>query len=326
MSTPIISIIIPVYNAEKTLQRCIDSILCQTFDDYEIILVEDGSSDSSFTICNALQESYQNIKATQIPHSGPSTARNKGIEMANGKYITFIDSDDEVDRKYLQTLLSLITSQDADVAALSYKIVAREETPKENVNRTPIHIKVFSREEAVLDLLYQNNLDSSQCFKLFKREIFKEIRFPGQYQVYEDLWVIYKIYSKCQKIVWSPQQLYYYHKTTQGQMDRICPQVDDALNVVKDIKADLLDNFHGEQFVKAIKNRTISISFNLLRLLSQQRLYNAELEAQCWNNIKALRLDNLLDTRVRAKNKVGVLTSYLGKNFFKMLCRQYSKF
>ena len=317
MPSPNISIIIPVYNASKTLDACIASILRQTYCDYEVVLIDDGSSDSSADLCDSIATQHEHFKVAHIPHSGSSAARNKGLEMATGKFISFIDSDDEVDGRYLETLLYIISDYDADVAALSYQIIPRRKKPKPINDSAPI--KIFPCEEAVLTLLYQNNLDSSQCFKLFRRDIINNIRFPEQYRVYEDLWFIYQIYSRCNKVAWTNRKLYFYHKERYGQMDKTCPLVDDSLNIVEDISKDLRLRFPHERFEKAINSRTVSISFNLLKHLSRQHISNPELENRCWENIKSLRLGNLLDPNARFNNKLGVLLSFFGKSFFKFL-------
>ena len=314
-----ISIIIPVFNAESTLGACVSSILAQTFRDYEVILVDDGSSDRSADICHSLCREHSNFKALQIAHSGPSAARNAGIDATTGQYITFIDSDDEVDSRYLQTMLDIITRHDADVAALSYQIVARGSKPKPVDHDAPI--RLFDNREAVTDLLYQNHLDSSQCFKLIRRSLLYGIRFPEQYRVYEDLLFIYNVYSRCRKVAWTDRKMYFYHKEAAGQMDSVCPQVDDALHIVDDIRNDLSVRFPGSQLLKAIDNRTISISFNLLKRIAQHHISNPEIEKRCWDNILDYRLENLLDRNVRIKNKVGVLLSYLGKSAFTALAR-----
>lgn len=315
----LISIIVPVWNSEKTLDACVASILGQSFGDYEVILVDDGSTDGSANLCDSFASQHSNFKVAHIPHSGPSEARNKGLDLAEGDFVTFIDSDDEVVKSYLETLLNILVQNEADVSALSYQIVPRESKPSAIDYDAPV--KIFTNEEAVLDLLYQNNLDSSQCFKLFRKECIMGIRFPKQYRVYEDLLFIYNVYCRCKKVAWANRKMYFYHKESSGQMDAICPLVDDPLKIVQDIRKDIDKRFPYEKFQKAIDNRTISISFNLLKRISQQGISNPEIETQCWENIKALRFGNLFDQNVRAKNKIGVIASLFGKRFFTVLAR-----
>ncbi len=101
MKSPTISVIVPVYNAESTLQRCVDSILAQTFEDFELILINDGSKDQSGDICDEYAAKDSRVKVIHKPNGGVSSARNAGLRIAHGEYIAFIDSDDYIDNDYL---------------------------------------------------------------------------------------------------------------------------------------------------------------------------------------------------------------------------------
>ena len=114
---PKYSVIIPVYNAADTLRRCLDSLLCQPFDDYEIILVNDGSTDDSEAICRAYAEGCRRVRLLSRPNGGVSSARNAGLELALGTYILFVDSDDYIKPDMLEKLYAALTKEDADIAA-----------------------------------------------------------------------------------------------------------------------------------------------------------------------------------------------------------------
>lgn len=119
MDNPIISVIVPVYNVEEYLSRCIDSILAQTFTDFELLLINDGSTDNSGRICDEYIKNDSRIKVFHTKNFGVSSARNKGIENAIGKYISFVDSDDEVFNTYLETLYNHIVKCDIVFSRIS---------------------------------------------------------------------------------------------------------------------------------------------------------------------------------------------------------------
>lgn len=119
-----LSIIIPIYNAAKTLNRCIESILKQSFTDYELILIDDGSNDESAAMCDAYQQMGENIKVKHQKNLGLSAARNAGLKMAQGEYITFVDSDDSISDNTLQELMDELT-QHPEVDLLEYPMQER---------------------------------------------------------------------------------------------------------------------------------------------------------------------------------------------------------
>lgn len=305
----LISVIIPVYNSETSIDTCLASVLSQTYSNYEIILADDGSTDSSSLICDKYAETNTAIKVLHQENAGPSAARNAGLSIAKGDYITFVDSDDEIATNYLESLLDIIKNG-SDVAAVSYQIVGKGQSPQ--LDKSNADLKIFDSKSAVSSLLYQKELDSSQCFKLFRKEILEGIAFPTDIRVYEDLYFIYKVYSRCKKISWAERRLYYYHKEDNGQMDSVSPMVKDAFIVMDRIKGEINQKY--PELNKAIDNRTISVSFNILKLLARSGRTNPEVEDICWENIKRYRFSNFFDNNVRLKNKIGVIASLFGKN------------
>ena len=180
------SVIIPVYNAEKTLQRCLDSLLAQKRDDAEIILVNDGSSDSSGDICERYAADNANIKYTAKPNGGVSTARNAGIEAAEGRYLSFVDSDDYVSENYFEAFDSVLSEYDYDLILFSdYCTDGRSVTP-----RIAKPFTAQSRQQAfskIIDHICRKNINSPWG-KLYKRELIEKynIRFPVGASIAED--------------------------------------------------------------------------------------------------------------------------------------------
>lgn len=304
----LISVIIPAFNSAHTLDACLSSVLEQTYGNLEIIIIDDGSTDNSKEICDQYASAHTRIRAFHQQNRGPSAARNVGLRAAQGQYIAFVDSDDELHPDYFKTLLEMLVRYEADVSAISYQIVAQDKAA--SLVRENTKTLIFDSKEAVSDLLYQKHLDSSQCCKLYRRAIIDGMTFPEDIRVYEDLEFVYHVFCQCKRITWTDKKMYYYHKQSSGQMDSLSPITGDAFMVMERIGQDLYHRF--PHLTKAIENRTISVSFNILKLLSQSQRHNETTARICWQNIKALRLSNFLDPNVRLKNKLGIVLSIFG--------------
>jgi glycosyltransferase involved in cell wall biosynthesis len=210
MKEPIISIIVPVYNTEKYLHKCLDSILCQSFYDFELILIDDGSKDSSGSICAKYAKIDERIKVVHKENEGVSQARNLGIEMAKGKYIAFVDSDDFIEPDMFNLLYMIIKDYNADIAVCGfYKI-------DEKYNNVLYdEIQRLNTEKALsLVLNYYNEFSPSVVNKLFNKNLIVKhrIRFNRQITMGEDLLFTCKCIYHSSKIVQSYSAKYHYRK------------------------------------------------------------------------------------------------------------------
>lgn len=208
--TPKISVIVPVYNVEKYLSRCVNSILAQSFLDFELILIDDGSTDESGRICDEYAEKDSRIKVFHKKNGGLSSARNEGIEYARGSYISFVDSDDWVSPDYLEYLFLLIKKYDADVVSAAYALTCNTKidflsTEKIKVLNGYSNILQFYLKE---DKLNKKN-DFSVWIKLYRKELFDKIKFPNG-KIYEDNIVNFKILKQCSRYVKSSKIIYAY--------------------------------------------------------------------------------------------------------------------
>ena len=202
---PHISIIIPVYNTEKYLAQCLDSVVNQCRENIEIILIDDGSTDKSGAICDEYAKRDPRIKVLHTTNNGLSAARNKGISVANGKWIAFLDSDDWLEEHYFRTIETAINTYQADIISFGYyedyrnKAISRPicEVLEENV----------SREQYVRKKNYNNAIWN----KVYKRDLFSVIRFPEGYN-YEDVIVSFEILDKCKRLVCVPDLLIHYRR------------------------------------------------------------------------------------------------------------------
>ena len=205
-----ISIIVPVYNMEKHLKCCIDSLICQTYQNIEIIIVDDGSTDDSRSICDNYDDNNEKVKVIHKDNGGLSSARNSGIEAATGEYIGFVDSDDYIHPKMYERLLNEIEETEAGIAVCQFKYVDEEcdDYIDKNVGK---RICTNSSEESLRNLMNHNQLINSgiMCDKLFDITLFEELRFPeGRY--HEDEFVIHHLFGRASRVTYISDVLYYY--------------------------------------------------------------------------------------------------------------------
>ncbi|OTO76646.1 glycosyltransferase family 2 protein [Enterococcus sp. 12E11_DIV0728] len=201
-----ISIIVPVYNVEKYLNKCVDSILNQTFKDFELILVDDGSPDNSGAICDQYAKKDSRVKVIHKLNGGLSDARNAGIDVANGKYLGFIDSDDYIAKDMFELLYTNIVKEDANLSICGIYHVYEGKEPEKKAEK----YMVLNQDEATVLIFHGNQISDHAVNKLYSRSIFSELRYPlGKY--HEDSFTIVGILDQCERIVVDTKQRYYYY-------------------------------------------------------------------------------------------------------------------
>lgn len=202
-----ISLIVPVYNVEKYLRKCINSILYQTYQNLEIILVDDGSKDKSGEICDEFKNIDDRIIVIHKKNGGLSDARNAGIEIATGKYLGFIDSDDYVQNDMYEYLYKLLRENNADISICDYMVV--HENQKVTLRDIPSKIQIYNKKEAIKEILKRNKIQDYAWNKLYKLELFKDVKYPIGRKM-EDLGTTYKLFDSANKIVVGNQKKYFY--------------------------------------------------------------------------------------------------------------------
>ena len=207
---PLISVIIPVYRAEKWLDACVQSVVSQQWDNLEVILVDDGSPDGSGALCDRWTAKDSRIRVIHKENGGPSTARNAALDVAKGSHFLFVDSDDVLDSRILRKLYDCLTDTGADIAACEIAHLFDDEP---SAFTCEDEVQVYTPREVITQMWYQHAFIPSGCAKLYKREIFDELRFrPGL--IFEDADLMHQIYWKANKIVYTPSKMYgYIHRT-----------------------------------------------------------------------------------------------------------------
>lgn len=210
---PEISIIVPVYNVEKYLPKTLDSILAQSFTDWECVVVDDGAKDGSGAVCDAYGAKDPRFKVVHKENGGLSSARNCGLQHISGRYVAFVDSDDWLDPEYLSTLHRLITEHEADVVQCGFwkeystytrikPLIKNKKLVREN------KVKVLDAAHAFVALVDDDELPSFVWNKLYRRDIITE-PFP-EGKVFEDIYVMSYWFRNVRKVVLTPQPLYHY--------------------------------------------------------------------------------------------------------------------
>ena len=220
MPQPLISVIVPVYKVEQYLEECVNSICRQTYENLEIILVDDGSPDHSGEMCDALAKYDNRIKVIHKENGGLSSARNAGLDVATGEYVSFVDSDDWISLDMYQRLYSLMQKHNAQIAAGGIQTSTGEhfnlDYPRKN------HVEVFSRLDALREITRNQKCTNSFCDKLWSKWIFDTVRFPMG-ELYEDMKTIPSCLELVDTIVYDPTPTYFYRTTgesiTRGQFN-----------------------------------------------------------------------------------------------------------
>lgn len=196
----LISVIVPVFNVEKYIDRCIGSILAQTYKKLEIIIVDDGSNDSSGTIIDKYANEDNRIKVIHKSNGGLSDARNAGLSIATGSFLTFIDSDDYIEPNYIKNLLYALRNTGADISMCDLKLFYEHDNEAYDMEPSlELSEVVLDQEEAIKRAL-KMQLRQSAWAKLYRADLFSSIRFPKG-KIYEDLAVFYRLLLESQRVV-----------------------------------------------------------------------------------------------------------------------------
>lgn len=213
---PQISVIVPVYKVETYLPACVESILAQSFRDFELILVDDGSPDNCGAMCDAYAREDPRIRVIHQKNGGLSAARNSGMEIARGDYMTFIDSDDLVATEYLAALLRAAETGDAAISVCRYRKFSDKAAPELIQSASGIDGKLHSGREAVI-ALYEGRAEVpvNACAKLFQRALMADLRFP-EGRIHEDQAVVPLACYRAERVAELPAELYFYRDRSES--------------------------------------------------------------------------------------------------------------
>ena len=311
----LISVIVPVYKVEPYLRRCVDSILCQTYSNLEIFLVDDGSPDGCPAICDAYAEKDSRIRVIHKANGGLSDARNAALDVARGAYYAFVDSDDFISPDYIETLYETLRQFDADLSVVGMRRVFQDSMALEDT-RKEARTCCYDTKAAVLQLLTWGDFSHEACGKLYKAELFGGIRFPAG-ELYEDLAIMYSVILRTQRVVYTDCPLYQYFIREGSIMQRPFDMrqyvevrwIENAMALVAERYPELDAQIRGRRVWSYFKT--------LYRILcsGDSKQYQAQQEAL----IGKIRVDasGLLSSPEIGRNlKVKIMSLYLGKYGF----------
>lgn len=292
---PLISIIVPVYNVEMYLAKCVDSILAQTYTNLEIFLVNDGSFDCCGKLCDEYAKEDKRIKVIHKKNGGLSDARNVAIDVATGEFITFIDSDDYVTDDYIMTLYSLIEKYECKVSIALYNTFVEGSKPKvvNRVYREDCQTNI----KAIEEMFYQEKYDTASWAKLYHSSLFATgIRYPKGI-VYEDLATTYLLIFQSDKVAFCNRRIYNYllrRDSIEGSSFS-SKKMDSALKVCELMESHL--DILGK-VMQAYQCRMMSFFFHLLLKMPD----GYEHRNMLYKRIKAIRWSVLCNSRARKKH------------------------
>lgn len=305
---PLITVIVPIYKVEAYLRKCVDSIINQTYRNLEIILVDDGSPDQCGVICDEYVLKDDRIRVLHKENGGLSSARNAGMKVMKGKFVTFIDSDDYVSPYYVEHLFNALHKSNSDMAISRFIEVEEGEKIQLDQNSGLSGLTNLGRKETFGKLLYQDKIDISACGKLYKSELIKGLEYPVG-KLYEDIPVTSAYIFKCRLIsIISNADYFYLQRKASIQYQSFNIKKMDAIYHIETMVATVIEKY--PDLKSAAYCRELSCACNLLFQIPRNDTSGCR--DYLWNVVLNTRAVVLKDRYGRKKARFAAAFSYLG--------------
>jgi glycosyltransferase involved in cell wall biosynthesis len=317
MDEKLVSVIIPAYNIEDYIGRCLDSVLSQTYKNLEIIGIDDGSSDRTGEILDNYAKKDRRIKVIHKENGGVSSARNKGIEAAEGDYIGFIDGDDLIEPEMYKTLVDLLEEENADISHCGYQMVFPDRIDYyHNTGKK----KIQTTEEGLKDLLSGEMIEPGLVNKLYKKELIKNCRLDETIKINEDLLMNYQLFKLSQKSVYYDITPYSYiiRSSSATGANSLITKREDSLRVLNQIKDDCINN----NLLSIIYKRYIYLLMAICRDDLKDKLYMKYQKKQRKQLKKELKTD-VFKSCIPKKLKYMSLFSCYFPHIMKIIYKMY---
>ena len=316
-----ISIVVPVYNVEKYLEKCIGSIINQEYKNIEIILVNDGSTDNSLKICNEYKQQDKRIMVIDKENGGLSDARNAGIEKSTGDYIMFIDSDDWIYCNMVGRLYTLITESNACIAQCDFiKVCNDENVCFNNENK---NIKVMDNREALLSIYENRGIKSIVTWnKIYKKKLFDDIRFPKG-KIHEDEFTTYRLFDKCKKVI-DTNEIMYYYRQREGSIMKSNFSIKrlDAIEAIKE-RIDYFNNKNYKDLKLMAENQLQFILRSFYLEVYKRDIENKQIYLnRIAKDVKENYIRFIFNKYIGLKSKIIITTMILNKRSFILLAKR----
>ncbi len=315
---PLISIVIPVYKVEEYLDKCVESVINQTYENLEIILVDDGSPDKCPRMCDKWFGKDKRIRIIHKKNGGLSDARNAGIEKAKGEYISFIDSDDYIEPNYVEFLYDNLINENADISMGKHYVIYDKKT----LNTGSGKKYIVDPHECFEKLLYGEDFDVSATVKLYKINLFDDIRYPRG-RVYEDAATTYKLIDKARVIVLNSVPIYnYFIRENSISNNSFSERKFDLIKSTNEM-CDYIVNKYPD-LKMACERRRMYAYLSTLTQLAKSKKYDEKHKEELLSYIKEHRKEILKDKRICLRDRLGLISTYFGFGFYKFCWRFYS--
>lgn len=296
-----ISIIVPLYNAENYVRECIENLLEQTYTNLEIILVNDGSTDASASICREYVKKHINICYLEQENKGAAAARNLGMRHATGEYIAFVDCDDSIVSCYIEKLYEILKREDVELVCCSYIKGAEKEKRKFGKTKQKKATKVLSQEEGLESLFYRKELMGYPCCKLICREFLADIIFPEDLRLGEDFVLSYHLIQKCNKIAYTYEELYFYFQAPNSVTHSL--QMEDMEKWWNTVMLMYKEQEKNVGIAKAIRSKQFILACDFLTRLRENKT-GFDFDNSLLRFVKENKKEILFDRKGRISNKV----------------------
>ncbi len=320
---PLISVIIPAYNVEKYLYKCMESVAAQTFTDFEVLLVDDGSTDTTPALCDQCGEKYPFVRVFHKTNGGLSDARNYGIERSYGEYLTFIDSDDYITEDYLQYLYDLLKETEncrMSICSIYNLFTANQKT----VNNGNGVREMLSGKTCIERMCYHDQVDTCAYAKLYHRSLFDTVCYPKG-KVFEDIGTTYKMFLQCDQVACGFEPKYYYvirqnSITTAGFSTRKL----DLLEMTDQMAADVVKVY--PDLAQAVRRRQAYARFSTLnQMLEVTEPEHLRQRKQIVDYLNTHRNEILADPRTPKRDKIAYYVLKLGFPLYRVFWKTYVK-
>lgn len=326
MNNPLVSIIVPVYNVEKYLKKCIQSIINQTYKNLEIILVDDGSSDNSGKICDEFAQKDNRIKVIHKTNGGLSDARNAGLDIMSGEWVSFVDSDDFVDKFHIENLYLQAIKNNSDICVCGFKIVNED---YKTIRSIKVNISDSLNGNLAFKYSLNSKIDPSFCNKIFKSSLFKNARFVNGI-CYEDRELIHRIFYKVDRVSFLDSESYFYLERVGSTMNHINKKkIDDRFIVIDYIEKflknkNIFEKYKKEFIICYLLNVYMSASYQIGKYSTSYKndikylFFKSDKELFSFKNIFLL-------FNIDIKKMIALCVLKINKNLFKYLVGRIEK-
>ena len=276
---PLVSVVVPVYNAARTLEKCVDSLTSQTFDDVEILLINNGSTDNSLDVCKEIAGKDSRIKVIDISEKGVSAARNRGIELATGEFVTFVDADDWIDPDVCKLFADLNAKHNYDLFCYSAQYHKKGKTTTTHLfgkdiellsqnQKEELQIKVFAPQAPIFSYKMNTRFAGSACGKFYKREILQKnnLRFATETIISEDVFFNTLSLDYFHRIGYTKRYFYHYEQSDGSAQNKYRPNSDKYfLFVIEKIQEWLRKTKKNQHFIDAANCLFVHYIFGILK-------------------------------------------------------------